>query len=264
MRILVTNDDGVEAPGIKVLQKIAEQLSDDVWVVAPEKNQSGASHSLTLHEPLRFEQVGERKYSVRGTPTDCVIVALRHILIENPPTLVLSGVNRGSNIAEDVTYSGTIAGAIEASLLGVRAIAMSLSTHGDHDASLHWDSPLKHGPEIIERLLGADMPQGVFANVNFPDLPAEEVKGLMVTSQGRRDQNLLHIDERFDPWGAPYYWLAFERRRSSPAEGTDLWAIYEGMISVTPLHADLTHPKTHNALLRSLEGMERPLRRTAG
>ncbi len=248
MRILVTNDDGINAPGLKVLEQIAARLSDDVWVVAPETNQSGASHSLTLHEPLRCREVGERRYAVRGTPTDCVIMGVRHILLENPPSIVLSGVNYGTNIAEDVTYSGTIAGAIEGALLGIRSFAMSLAVGFDQEGEIHWETPLAYGPKIVQRLLDADLPEGIVMNVNFPDLAPEAVAGISIARQGRRDQNNLHIDKRLDTWGNPYFWFGFERRKSNPAEGTDLWAIYKGQIAVTPLHVDLTNEPMHDVL----------------
>lgn len=248
MRILVTNDDGINAPGLKCLEDIASKLSDDVWVVAPETNQSGASHSLTLHEPLRCQKVSERRYGVRGTPTDCVIMGVRHVLLDHPPDLVLSGVNYGTNIAEDVTYSGTIAGAIEGSLLGIPSIAMSLAVGFNEDGEDHWETPLAHGPKLIQRLLDQGLPPGVLMNVNFPDLSPEDVGGITIARQGRRDQNNLHIDERHDTWGNPYYWFGFERRKSTPVEGTDLWAIYKGLISVTPLHVDLTNEPMHKVL----------------
>ncbi|MEW5962759.1 MAG: 5'/3'-nucleotidase SurE [Pseudomonadota bacterium] len=241
MRILVTNDDGINAPGLAVLEEIARLLSDDVWVVAPENNQSGASHSLTLHEPLRCEEVGPRRFAVRGTPTDCVIMGVRHILLDDPPALVLSGVNRGANLAEDVTYSGTIAGAIEGTLLGIRSIAMSLTTGFDENGRIHWETATTFGPGIVERLLAVPWEPGVLVNVNFPDLEADAVAGVRVTTQGRRDQGLLAIDKRIDTWGTPYFWFNFERRKSNPAEGTDLWAIYKGYISLTPLSPNLTH-----------------------
>ena len=248
MRILVTNDDGINAPGLKVLEEIAARLSDDVWVVAPETNQSGASHSLTLHEPLRCREVGERRYAVRGTPTDCVIMGVRHILLDKPPALVLSGVNCGTNIAEDVTYSGTIAGAIEGALLGIRSFAMSLAIGFDQEGAIHWETPLAYGPKIVQRLLDANLPECIVMNVNFPDLAPEAVAGISIARQGRRDQNNLHIDKRLDTWGNPYFWFGFERRKSNPAEGTDLWTIYKGQISVTPLHVDLTNEPMHDRL----------------
>lgn len=248
MRILVTNDDGINAPGLQVLIQIARKLTSDVWVVAPETNQSGASHSLTLHEPLRCREVGERMYAVRGTPTDCVIMGVRHILLNEPPALVLSGVNNGSNLAEDVTYSGTIAGAFEGTLLGIRSIAMSLAMGFDEEGRTHWDTPLTHGPGIVNRLLESPWPEGITMNVNYPDLPPHQVEGALMTRQGRRDQNLLHIDKRSDPWGTPYFWFGFERRKSNPAVGTDLWAIYKGHIAITPLYLNLTHAPTCDAL----------------
>jgi 5'/3'-nucleotidase len=257
MRILVTNDDGINAPGLMCLEEIAEKLSDDVWVVAPETNQSGASHSLTLHEPLRCNEVSERRFAVRGTPTDCVIMGVRHILKDNPPDLVLSGVNFGSNIAEDVTYSGTIAGAIEGALLGIRSMAFSLAVGFDQEGDVHWETPLAFGPMIVKRLLEADLPDGILVNINFPDLAPEAVAGISVARQGRRDQNNLHVDARHDTWGNPYYWFGFERRKSNPDEGTDLWAIYKGLISVTPLHVDLTN----EAMFGSLKGVFADTRR---
>jgi 5'-nucleotidase len=252
MRILITNDDGINAPGLKVLQEIAAILSKDTWTIAPETDQSGASHSLTLHEPLRCRQIGERTFAVRGTPTDCVIMGVRHILKEGRPDLVLSGVNRGSNLAEDVTYSGTIAGAFEGTLLGVKSVAMSLATGFHRSGRIHWETPLAHGPDIVRSLLKSVWPDNVVMNVNFPDLAPKEVAGLSVTTQGRRDQGLLHIDERKDTWGNPYYWFGFERKRSNPAQGTDLWAIYEGHISVTPLYLNLTHQATLESLAKAI------------
>ncbi len=263
MRILVTNDDGIDAAGLQVMREIAETLTDDVWIFAPELNQSGASHSLTLHEPLRVNQVSERVYAVRGTPTDCVIMGARHFLKDAPPDLVLSGVNHGSNVAEDITYSGTIAGAIEGAQLGFPSVAMSLNWGFDDKGTIHWDTPKEHGPRIVEQLVRAQLPEGVLINVNFPDLPPNAVAGQQVTRQGRRDQNLLHVDERIDTWDRAYYWFGFERRLSNPAEGTDLWAIYNGLISITPLHADLTHPESAPALSeifgRPIEGLSRKL-----
>lgn len=250
MRILVTNDDGIDAPGIHALRQIAGEIAakpgDEVWVVAPESNQSGKGHSLSLHEPLRMREVDERAYAVRGTPTDSVIMGLRHVLKGKRPDLILSGVNRGANLAEDVTYSGTIAAAFEGTLFGVRSIALSQS-FGFETESPRWETAIEHGPRVIRALLDKPWPENVLANVNFPDRAPAQVAGTRVTSHGRRDQDLLAIDERHDTWGTPYYWLAFERRRSNPLEGTDLWAIYNGYISVTPLLLNLSHEATRTA-----------------
>lgn len=248
MRILVTNDDGIAAEGLRILRRIAEELSDDVWVIAPEKNQSGASHSMTLHEPLRLRQDDQRTFVIRGTPTDCVIMGVRHILLDQPPDLVLSGVNHGSNLAEDVTYSGTVAAAIEGTLLGVRSIAMSQVGGSVEEGHIHWETPLTHGPALISSLLDAGWPTGIVLNVNYPACEPGEVAGIEVTSQGRRDQALLHIDKRADPWGMPYFWFGFERPPSTLVAGTDLAAIDRRCISVTPLCLNLTHEATCRTL----------------
>jgi 5'-nucleotidase len=250
MRILITNDDGIDSPGLHALRQIAGELGKDVWVVAPETNQSGASHSLSLHEPLRMRQVDERAFAVRGTPTDSVIMGVRHILKDKLPDLVLSGINRGANMAEDVTYSGTIAGAFEGTTLGIRSIALSQS-YGD-SKNLKWQTAIAHAPGLIRKLLALDWAPPSLFNLNFPDREPNDVVGISVTRQGRRDPGLLAIDERQDTWGNPYYWLAFERRRSTTQEGTDLWAIYSGRISVTPLFLDLTHRGMMDTLAKAL------------
>ncbi|MGI9380249.1 MAG: 5'/3'-nucleotidase SurE [Methyloligellaceae bacterium] len=241
MRILLTNDDGVEAPGLDVLVKIASEISDDIWVVAPETDQSGASHSLTLNEPLRLRQLGERTYAIKGTPTDCVIMGLRHILQDGPPDLVLSGVNRGQNMADDVTYSGTIAGAMEGMLLGIPSIALSLAINMKTRPSIRWETPMTHGADVVKKLLDKGWPEDVVINVNFPDIEPENIKETVITRQGKRDPGLLRIEDRMDTRGNPYYWIGFNRSLSTPDEGTDLWAVYSGRISVTPLYLDLTH-----------------------
>ena len=254
MRILITNDDGINAKGLEVLRSIALGLSPDVWTVAPETNQSGTAHSMTLHQPLRLRQVDERTFAVAGTPTDCVIMAVRHILKDAPPDLVLSGVNHGSNLGEDITYSGTVAAAMEGTLLGIRSIALSLMLgfeEGERRAL--WDTALSHAPQIINRLLEAKWAPGTLVNVNFPDIAPEKVAGVAVTRQGIRDQALLNIDSRADPWGTPYFWFGFERRKSTLVEGTDLAAIAVKKISVTPLSVDLTDHNALTALAQHLE-----------
>ncbi|MEM7619625.1 MAG: 5'/3'-nucleotidase SurE [Pseudomonadota bacterium] len=245
MRILLTNDDGVEAPGLKILQSIAAELSDDVWVIAPETDQSGTSHSVTLHEPLRMRQLSEKIFAVRGTPTDCVIMGIKHVLKETPPDLVLSGVNRGQNMADDVVYSGTIAGAMEGMLLGFPSVALSLAVGLHHDNyDIKWETPLAKGPDLIQKLLQNKWPKDVFLNINFPDCFPKEVQETSITMQGKRNQDLLKIEDRLDMRGRPYFWYGVERMRSTPEPGTDLWAVYNNKISVTPLYLDLTHPQT--------------------
>lgn len=252
MRILVTNDDGIHSPGLTVAENIARAISDDVWVVAPENEQSGASHSLTLSAPLRMRKMDDRHYAVSGTPTDCVMMGCLHLLKDQMPGLIISGVNWGSNMADDVTYSGTIAGAMEGTLLGIRSIAMSLTIGFDPEGRQHWKTPLEFGPRIVEQLLAGEWPAMTLMNINYPDLAAADVKGIVATRQGRRDQGGLHIEQRADTWGDPYFWVGFERRRSDPPQGTDLRAIADGMISVTPLHLNLTHEATREALGNTL------------
>ncbi len=243
MRILLTNDDGIDAPGLQALRQVAEELagaSGEVWIAAPETNQSGAGHSLSLNEPLRMRQISERAFAIRGTPTDSVIMGMRHILKGRLPDLVLSGVNRGANLAEDVTYSGTIAGALEGTQLGVRSIALSQAYSYEAGDMPHWQTVVEHAPDLIRKLIAEPWGQGILMNINFPDRTPDDIEGTEITSQGRRDQQLLGIDERRDTWGAPYYWLGYAKRRSNPARGTDLWAVYNGWISVTPLSMNLT------------------------
>jgi len=253
MRILLTNDDGIHAPGLAVLREIAATLSTDVWTVAPETNQSGTSHSLTLHAPLRMREIDARTFAVTGTPTDCVIMAVRHLLKGEKPALVLSGVNDSANVAEDVTYSGTVAGAMEGTLLGIPSIALSLTTVGARlGGEIHWDTPRHHGGPLIAKLLKSGWPAGTLLNVNFPPVPPDQVTGTSVTRQGVRDQDSLAIDERADPWGKPYYWFGFRYRPSTLVDGTDLAALANGEISVTPLSLDLTNASAAAKLAAAL------------
>ena len=252
MRILLTNDDGVTAPGLVTLESIARSLSDDVWIVAPEADQSGSSHSLTVQDPLRMREIGERRYSVRGTPTDCVIMAMRHVL-DPRPDLVLSGVNRGQNMADDVTYSGTIAAAMEGTAIGLKSFALS-QAYGIHGMrGLRWEVAEAYGAKVVRRLYGLDLGPGVLLNVNFPDCKPDEVAGIEVTRQGKRDQSLLHVDERVDTRNRAYYWLGFKREHSNPAVGTDMRAVADRRISVTPLHMNLTQIEALEALRSALD-----------
>ena len=252
MRILVTNDDGIHAPGLEACEKIARALSDDVWIVAPETDQSGVSHSLSLNDPLRLRQVGDKHFAVKGTPTDCVIMGVRHVMKE-APDLVLSGVNRGRNCAEDVTYSGTVAGAMEGTVLGVKSFALSQAYAFTTKHTPHWDTAITHAPDLIRRVLKAGMPKDVLVNINFPDCEPGDVAGTAVTVQGKRDQELLRIDARNDGRGNPYYWIAFGRGGiAGAAAGSDLAALNDKKISVTPLRLDLTDEPFMTKLAMSL------------
>ncbi len=241
MRILLTNDDGIHADGLAVIERIAAQLSDDVYVVAPEIDQSGVAHSLSLNDPLRLRKISERRFAIKGTPTDCVIMGVRSILENRGPDLILCGVNRGHNVAEDVTYSGTIAGAMEGSILGIPSIALS-QCYGPVSGreGIRWDCAEIHAPDLIKRVLAEGIEPNSLVNVNFPDCPSSEVKGISATAQGRRDFQTMRIEPRRDGRGIPYYWIAYKRDVQEPPRGTDLYALSKMRISVTPLKLDLT------------------------
>ena len=255
MRILCTNDDGIHAIGLAVVERIARSVSDDVWVVAPESEQSGASRALTLTAPIRVREAGEKRFAVSGTPTDCVLLGVNDLMVDHRPDLVLSGVNRGQNIAEDVTFSGTIAGAMQGMQLGIPAIAFSQARGLRHpDEPIPWETAETYGPGILRALLKQGWPQGVVMNVNFPDRLPADVSEVEVTAQGFRDQHIVYADKRTDLRGQIYYWLGFKGNLSNPPDGTDLRAIYDGKISVTPLHIDLTHRETIANLKGALGG----------
>jgi 5'-nucleotidase len=250
MRILLTNDDGIHAEGLAVLERIARTISDDVWVIAPETDQSGLAHSLTLSEPLRLRKIDDRHFALRGTPTDCVIMGVRQVMPE-PPDLILSGVNSGQNVADDVTYSGTVAGAMEGTLLGIRSIAVSQAYHWDNGRVVPWEVCETLAPELLKKLVALKMPDGVFLNVNFPNCAIADVAGTLVTAQGKLAHGLF-IEERHDGRGFPYYWLRFGRGAEEPAEGTDLHALRDRQISVTPLKLDFTAHEVTKALHEAL------------
>jgi 5'-nucleotidase len=253
MRILVTNDDGIHSPGLSVTEKIARSLSEDVWVVAPENEQSGASHSLTLTSPLRLRQVAERRFAVSGTPTDCVMMACLQILKEHPPELILSGINWGSNLADDVTYSGTIAAAMEGCALGIPSIALSQTYNEDDRHAIDWSAGEAHGADMIRRLVAAGWPSDTLINVNFPACAADEVKGVKVVRQGKYDLQSTEIEQRVDARQRAYYWIGLRRRKAVPPADSDLGAVYDNYIAVTPLHLDLTGHATLGTLRAALQ-----------
>ncbi|MBV9884071.1 MAG: 5'/3'-nucleotidase SurE [Sphingomonadaceae bacterium] len=242
MRILLTNDDGVNATGLKVLERIALLFSDDVWVVAPSEEQSGAGHSLTLTVPIRLRKLGERRFCVTGTPTDAVMMGLAHLLADGRPDLILSGVNRGANLGEDVTYSGTVSAAMEGALAGIPSIALSqnYAREGMGD-TVPFAAAEAWAERVLRPLLGAPMAPHTLVNVNFPALPPDEVKGIRVVRQGIRDYGRLRIDKRTDPRGYDYFWFGLRPVPHTPGHVTDLEAIADGYVAVTPLHLDLTH-----------------------
>ena len=241
MRILLTNDDGINAPGLDVLERIARKLSDDIWICAPSEEQSGAGHSLTLTRPIRVHQHAERRFSVTGTPTDSVTMALKK-LMPQPPDLILSGVNRGANLGDDVTYSGTVSAAIEGALAGIRSIALSqvYSKEGMAD-TVPFDAAEAWGERVLRPLIDVPFAPRTMINVNFPPLPAAGVKGVRVARQGFHDYARGSVVEGTDPRGYRYYWFGLYGVEHTPGHDSDLEAIDAGYVSVTPLQLDLTH-----------------------
>lgn len=242
MRILLTNDDGINAGGLKVLEELARRFSDDIWVVAPAEEQSGTGHSLTLSRPIRLRKLGEQRYCVTGTPTDSVMMAVGHLMREIKPDLVLSGVNRGANLADDITYSGTVSAAMEGALAGVRAIALSqvYAREGMGD-TVPFDAALAWGERVLTPLIKMNFAPRTLVNINFPALPADQVKGIRVVAQGFHDYGRARIDQRTDPRGYDYFWFGLRPMVQTPGHETDIEAVTDGYISVTPLQLDLTH-----------------------
>jgi 5'-nucleotidase len=254
MRILISNDDGIRGEGLIALETIARALSDDVTVVAPETDQSGVAHSLSLSRPLRLREISSKHFAVDGTPTDCVLMAVNHVFGGKKPDLVLSGVNHGQNIAEDITYSGTVAVAIEATLLGIPAIALSQAFGGHTREKPRFDTAVKHAPDIIRRVLKLGIAGDTLINLNFPNCAPDEVEGTSVTVQGRRPGAFIGVDKRLDHRGNDYFWLAYGAAPFEPHEGTDLWAMRHRRISISALKIDLTDLPTTTRIAAEFGG----------
>ena len=234
MSILLSNDDGISSEGIAALQDVLAGL-DEIWVVAPDRDQSAVSHSLTLQRPLRIEPLGPRRFTVDGTPTDCVNLAINGILPQRP-RLMVSGINRGANLGDDITYSGTVSAAMEATLLGVPAIAVSLVGREPFD----FTSAAAFTRELAATVLRERLPPDTLLNVNVPAGQAHQIKGYALTRQGKRRYGDA-IVEKVDPRGKKYYWIGGDQLDFVDDEGTDFTAVQHGLISVTPLHLDLTN-----------------------
>ncbi len=244
-RVLIANDDGINAPGLKLLEKVMRGLAKEVWVVAPETEQSAAGHSLTMRRPLFVRRVSRRRFTVDGTPTDCVLLAIHQVMKARPPHLVLSGINKGANLGEDATYSGTVAAAMEGALLGFPSIA--LSQLYEDGAAVRWSTAEHWTGEVLRRLVSVGWPRGVLLNVNFPDVPSAAVTGIESTRQGRRKIG-GSMTEGVNPRGEPYFWIGGGRDEDRGRAGTDLEALHRGALSVTPLSLDLTDEPTVNTL----------------
>ena len=249
MRILVTNDDGVSAPGLVVAEKIAAELAGpkgEVWVSAPAFEQSGVSHAISYTSPIQMEKIAERRFACAGTPADSVIIALSKLMENAPPDLVISGVNRGHNVAEDAVYSGTVGGAIEGALRGCKAIALSQFFRRGSMEQM-FAPAARYGADVIRTLLRADWTPDLFFNVNFPPVGQDEAKGVRLAPSGRRRNVTFTVDERVSPGGRDYFWIAIPQGDRSTAPEADAMLCAQGWVTVTPMLPDYTD---HSALER--------------
>jgi 5'-nucleotidase len=242
--ILLSNDDGIDSEGIKTLEEAVRDLGD-VFVVAPDEERSAASHALTLHKPLRINERDPRHFSMNGTPTDCINFGL-FVILPRKPDLIVSGINHGSNLADDVTYSGTVSAAFEGSILGTMSIAFSLETPDSDKDPFQFDTARHYARKLVERQLKNPHDPSVLLSINIPNRPLSAVKGVRVTRLGKRIINETNIIRKEDPRGRPYYWIGMGPKDFEPDPQSDLHAIDQGFVSVTPLHLDLTHyPSIH-------------------
>jgi 5'-nucleotidase len=249
-RILLTNDDGIDAPGLAVLERIARNLAREVWVVAPEHDQSGVSHAVSLHHPVRLSERGPRRFAVTGTPGDCAVMAASHLMKAMPPQLLLSGVNRGGNLGIETVFSGTVGGAMTGMMLGIPSIA--LSQVWTNRAHIRWETAETLAPEVVRRLLAIGWSERTCLNVNFPDLPPAEVGPLTLARQGVGLVQGIDVETRTDPRGLTYHWIAFRRGPRPQEPESDLVALQQGRIVVTPLRYDRTDEEAYTALAQSL------------
>lgn len=239
--ILLTNDDGISSPGIRALEEVFSPFGD-VYTVAPETEQSAVAHALTLHRPLRAEQLGRNRFYVNGTPTDCVIVALSKLLPKKPD-IIISGINNGANLGDDITYSGTVAAAMEGTLLGIPSVAISLVTdykngNGFHGYSAKLEEAARFAKETVEKILVKGLPRDTLLNINVPG--SATVEGVKITKQGKRVYDNA-IRELKDPRGRECYWIGGGTPQWEAGGDTDLDAVHSGFISITPIHLDLTN-----------------------
>lgn len=249
-RVLLTNDDGIDAPGMQVLEAVAAELAREVWVVAPEHDQSGTSHSISLHSPLRVIEKGPRRFAVSGTPGDCVVMAARHLMADHPPDLVLSGVNRGSNLGVETVFSGTVGAAMTGMLLGLKSVALS-QVYTDREL-VRWDTARLLAPGVLRRLLAVPWSEGTCLNVNFPDVDPEDAGPLRVTQQGVGLVRGIDVRAHVDPRAIPYYWLQFGRGPREDAPDSETAVITSGGVSVTPLRFERTDDEALAKLRKAL------------
>jgi len=236
--ILVTNDDGVHSPGLSALFLGMKTLGE-AYVIAPDRERSAVSHALTMHRPLKVEQIKERIYSINGTPTDCVAVGINKILPARP-ALVVSGINKGANLGDDITYSGTVSAAIESTIMGIPALAVSLVIGQQSLCHVNFDTAATIATKIASYILTHSLPYDTLLNVNIPDVPHSDIKGIMLTRQGKRIYD-DSIKETFDPHGQKHYWIGGGNPYWEHGEDTDIQAVQDQFVSITPIHLDLTN-----------------------
>lgn len=261
-RILLVNDDGIDAPGMRVLEGVARQVAREVFVVAPEVNRSGASHSLSIGTPVRVRKVDRYHYAVTGTPAECVMLALQELLADERPTVCLAGINRGPNLADDTAYSGTIAAARESTQFGVPAVAMSqVFVPGEknfglgEDRQIHWETSERWAPPVLKRLLANPWEDSVFMNLNFPGVSPDQVRGLRITRQGRRPPGCYVLEQDKDAEGEPCYRMLLAYEDGTPGVDSDIKAIADGYISLSPLSLDLTAAESLQTLAENLDDL---------
>ena len=235
--VLLVNDDGIHAPGLQLLERIVRRYTQNVWVVAPDEEQSGASHSISMNIPVRVRELDERHFAIKGTPTDCALLAVYEIMNERP-TVLLSGINRGANLAEDITYSGTVAAALEGALLGIPSIALSqvFTPRG----KVPWETAEKYTPIVLEQLLAARWHPNTLVNVNFPDVAPDAVTGIRVVAQGQRPPGSFLPEGRIDGRDVPYYWIKLAYKDGGFEPGSDLEAIRDKAVSISPVQLNMT------------------------
>jgi 5'-nucleotidase len=248
-RILITNDDGIDAPGLAVLERIAVGLAHEVWLVAPEHDQSGVSHAVSLHHPVRLSPRGARRYGVTGTPGDCAVMGICH-LMPDPPQLLLAGVNRGANLGLETVFSGTVGGAMTGMLLGIPSIALSQAW--TDRANVRWDTAAALGAGVVRQLLAVGSGAATCLNVNFPDLPAADCGPLTLARQGPGLIQGLQVETRTDPRGLTYHWISFRRGPRDQGPESDVDALAAGRIVVTPLRYDRTDEEAYAMLTKAL------------
>jgi 5'-nucleotidase len=253
-RVILTNDDGIDAPGMAVLEEIAAQIAREVWVVAPEHDQSGQSHAISLHHAIRVSERGLRRFGVTGTPGDCAAMGICHLMKDALPQLMLSGVNRGLNLGIESVFSGTVGGAMTAMMLGVPAIALS-QAFADRN-NVPWDTARALGAKTIMHLVEIGWAKGACLNVNFPPRPAGEVLPMMLAKQGEGVVGGMNVETRVDPRGLTYHWLNFRRSDRQQSPGTDYSAMRAGHIVVTPLRYDRTDEGAFDELAEKLPRFE--------